>query len=163
MLNATSPFLSLFKVYRKPSHAMQRDTMQDRCSSHFRPNICPIIPYSHLHPHPSSPLPQQPPPHPRINHTPHPIRRNHTPHPRRRRSRPVPPNPPPSIPPPNPGPLPPITLTAHSPRPIIQIQPQQMQRRTQDLHPRRRQKLRRVLRSNHRSQQGWDIEAREYG
>lgn len=74
-------------------------------------------------------------PQPIVDDTSRPKRRHNPAHPRKTAPEPVPPHPPHSLPPPDPIPR----------RTVIQIQAPEMQRRAQQLHPRRRQELRRAL------------------
>ena len=99
---------------------------------------------------------QQPPPETSINHSTQPISRYYPPHPRQCCSAPIPPYPQPPIPPTH---L--LGLSQPPNRSIIQIQPQQMQRRAEQLHSGRCHELRYILASNHRPKQRWNVEGCE--
>ena len=95
-------------------------------------NSSPIFPSHSLNHQPSLHPPHQPPPNLRINHPTHPKSRHNPTYPRRRTLRPIPQD----------LRAPTIHAPHTRPRPIIQIQPQQMQRRRHQLHSRRGNELR---------------------
>lgn len=134
-------------------HATQPHPLNANITTHYRNHPQSILTYPHHH------LP----PNPTINHPPHPKRRHNPAHPRQTAPEPIPPH--------LRRPVPPRRPVAHGP--IVQIQPPQMQRRAEELHPGGRQKLRdagpadRFLHRLRYRQQGRDerreVEGREDG
>lgn len=92
----------------------------DSFTTHAHPQSILTYPHHHL------------PPNPTINHPTHPKRRHDPPHPRQTAPEPIPPH--------LGRPGPPRRPVAHGP--IVQIQPPQVQRRAEELHPGRGQELR---------------------
>lgn len=105
-----------------------------QCATPNHPLNADITNHYHIHIHPQSIIsyPHHPPPNPTINHPTHPKRRHNPAHPRQTAPEPIPPH--------LRRPRPPRRPVAHGP--VIQIQPPQVQRRAEELHPGRGQELR---------------------